>query len=68
VSKNGIPKKKAAELLKNRAIFAFGLTEKEHSADIYATEMALTPQDDGTNRANGEKYHIKSISYFVLRN
>ena len=55
MSKNGIPKKKAAELLKNRAIFAFGLTEKEHSADIYATEMALTPQDDGTNRANVEK-------------
>ncbi|MHA1915801.1 MAG: acyl-CoA dehydrogenase [Promethearchaeota archaeon] len=58
MSKNEIAKKKAAELLKEGAIFAFGLSERAHGADIYGTEMALTPREDGTYRANGEKYYI----------
>ncbi|MGD9050058.1 MAG: acyl-CoA dehydrogenase, partial [Anaerolineae bacterium] len=40
------------------AVFAFGLSERAHGADIYSTEMSLTPQPDGTYRANGEKYYI----------
>jgi len=51
-------KKKAAKLLNEGAIFAFGLSEKEHGADLYSTDMTLTPQDDGTYLANGEKYYI----------
>ncbi|NNL56898.1 MAG: acyl-CoA dehydrogenase [Pseudomonadales bacterium] len=51
-------KHKAAELLRNGEIFAFGLSEKEHGADIYASEMKLIPQDDGTYLARGEKYYI----------
>ena len=51
-------KLKAAHLLKEGAIFAFGLSEKQHGADVYSTEMTLTPQGDGTYRANGEKYYI----------
>ncbi len=31
---------------------------RQHGADIYSTEMALTPQPDGSYRANGEKYYI----------
>jgi len=31
---------------------------KEHGADIYATDMILTPQKDGSFRANGGKYYI----------
>ncbi|MHA2129540.1 MAG: acyl-CoA dehydrogenase family protein, partial [Promethearchaeota archaeon] len=58
MSKNEIPKRKAAQLLREGAIFAFGLSEQAHGADIYGTEMALTPQEDGTYRANGEKYYI----------
>jgi len=58
MSKNEKARKKAADLLKKGAIFAFGLSEKAHGADIYATEMALTPQKDGNYRANGEKYYI----------
>jgi len=58
MSNNEIAKKKAAKLLEEGAIFAFGLSEKDHGADIYASEMALTPQDDGTYKANGEKYYI----------
>lgn len=58
MSKNEEAKKKAAKLLKDGAVFAFGLSEREHGADIYSTEMKLTPQADGTYRANGEKYYI----------
>ncbi len=58
MSNNEKAKEKAAALLKEGAIFAFGLSEQDHGADIYATEMALTPQEDGTYKANGEKYYI----------
>jgi len=58
MSKNEELKRKAAQLLQEGAIFAFGLSEREHGADIYSTEMTLTPQPDGTYRANGEKYYI----------
>ncbi len=58
MSKNEIMKKKAAQLLNEGAIFAFGLSEKAHGADIYGTEMKLTLQEDETYRANGEKYYI----------
>lgn len=58
MSPNEKAKKKAAELLKKGAIFAFGLSEREHGADIYATATTLTPVKDGTWVANGEKYYI----------
>ncbi|MHA2036607.1 MAG: acyl-CoA dehydrogenase [Promethearchaeota archaeon] len=58
MSKNEIAKKKAADLLSNGAIFAFGLSERAHGADIYATEMKLTLQEDESYKANGEKYYI----------
>jgi acyl-CoA dehydrogenase len=51
-------KQQAAQLLREGAVFAFGLSERAHGADIYATEMALTPQPNGTYLANGEKYYI----------
>ena len=58
MSPNENAKKKAARLLKEGAIFAFGLSERNHGADIYSTETTLTPKDDGTWVANGEKYYI----------
>jgi len=58
MSNNEEIKKKAANLLREGAIFAFGLSEKAHGADIYATEMSLTLQEDETYKANGEKYYI----------
>ncbi len=58
MSDNEELKLKAAHLLKEGAIFAFGLSEKDHGADVYSTGMTLTPQPDGTYRANGEKYYI----------
>lgn len=58
MSRNEGAKKKAARLLKEGALFAFGLSEREHGADIYSTETSLTPRPDGTWVANGEKYYI----------
>ncbi len=58
MSKNEKAKLKAARLLKEGAIFAFGLSERTHGADIYSTETTLTPKGDGTWEANGEKYYI----------
>ncbi|PJB81252.1 MAG: acyl-CoA dehydrogenase, partial [Acidobacteria bacterium CG_4_9_14_3_um_filter_49_7] len=58
MSDNEIAKQKAARLLKEGAIFAYGLSEKEHGADIYSTETKLTPVDEGNYLANGEKYYI----------
>jgi len=58
MSANEKAKQKAADLLKKGAIFAFGLSEKTHGADIYAIETNLTPKGDNTYVANGEKYYI----------
>jgi len=58
MSNNEKAKERAASLLKEGHVFAFGLSERNHGADIYSTEMTLTPQGDGTYLANGEKYYI----------
>ncbi len=58
IGKNEEVKRKAAKHLKEGAIFAFGLSEKEHGADIYSSDMMLYPNGDGTYRANGDKYYI----------
>ena len=51
-------KHRAAALLKAGRVFAFGLSEKDHGADIYASEMKLAPTGDGAWLANGRKYYI----------
>ncbi len=58
MSANEEQKTRAAELLQQGEIFAFGLSEQHHGADVYSTSMKLTPRDDGTYVANGEKYYI----------
>jgi acyl-CoA dehydrogenase len=57
-SENEALKHKAAQLLSQGEVFAFGLSERQHGADIYSTEMQLSSQSDGTYLANGEKYYI----------
>jgi len=66
MSNNEEVKKKTAQLLREGGIFAFGLSEKEHGADIYSTEMKLIPQGDGTYRANGRKYYIGNANKAAL--
>ncbi len=58
MSDNEKAKQKAAKLLRGGSIFAFGLSERTHGADVYSTEMRLTKQADGTYLANGSKYYI----------
>ncbi len=46
-----------AGLLDEGHIFGFGLSEREHGADIYASDMILTRTSDGL-RASGGKWYI----------
>jgi len=56
-SENEAARAKAARLLDEGSIFAFGLSERAHGADIYSTDMVLTPNGDGF-MATGGKYYI----------
>jgi acyl-CoA dehydrogenase len=63
-SENNDAKLKAADDLDAGEVMAFGLSERAHGADVYNTDMVLTPasEDDRANgilyRATGEKYYI----------
>lgn len=57
-SKNDHIKKQAAKYLKEGGIFAFGLSEKEHGADLISSEMRLSKKDDNSYIASGRKYYI----------
>ncbi|MFD3696956.1 acyl-CoA dehydrogenase family protein [Streptomyces sp. NPDC058646] len=61
-SDNAAARSRAAELLSEGEVFAFGLSEKTHGADIYSTDMLLEPYTDaggaGGFRATGSKYYI----------
>jgi acyl-CoA dehydrogenase len=63
---NEAVKHKTAELLQQGGIFAFGLSEKEHGADLYSNEVLLTPCGDGTYKANGKKYYIGNANEAAL--
>ena len=58
MSPNEKIKGKTAKLLRQGHIFAFGLSEKTHGADLYSSDMALTPLGDGKYVADGGKYYI----------
>ncbi|MEZ0051927.1 acyl-CoA dehydrogenase [Mycobacterium sp. MAA66] len=55
-------KERAAAQLDAGGVMAFALSEREHGADIYNTDMLLTPADNDDEgvafRASGEKYYI----------
>ncbi|MEU2576654.1 acyl-CoA dehydrogenase family protein [Streptomyces anulatus] len=59
-SDNAAARDRATELLSQGEVFAFGLSEKTHGADIYSTDMLLEPDSevDGGFRASGSKYYI----------
>jgi acyl-CoA dehydrogenase len=57
MSRNDKARRRAARALEEGGIFAFGLSERTHGADIYSTDMVLTPEGEGW-RANGGKYYI----------
>ncbi len=57
ISDNDEAKAEVGKLLESGAIFGFGLSEKEHGADIYSTDMILTRNGEGW-KASGGKYYI----------
>ncbi len=66
MGQNEAVKLKTAKFLEQGEIFAFGLSEKEHGADIYSSDMVLTPQDDGNYTASGSKYYIGNANKAAL--
>ncbi len=58
MSPNESIKNKTAGLLEDGGIFGFGLSEKAHGADLYSSEMMLTPLGSGRYVADGGKYYI----------
>ncbi len=56
-SGNAVARKRAADALDAGGVGAFGLSEKDHGADIYSSDMVLTKDGDGY-RATGSKYYI----------
>jgi acyl-CoA dehydrogenase len=57
-SANRTARAHTAQLLADGHVMAFGLSERGHGADIYATDMILTPDGAGGFRADGTKYYI----------
>ena len=57
-SSNAAARRRAAKALEAGEIFAFGLSERDHGADVYSTDMVLTPQPGGGYLANGAKHYI----------
>ncbi len=61
-SDNVKAKEKAAAQLEAGGVMAFALSEREHGADIYNTDLLLTPAENDSEgvlfRASGEKYYI----------
>lgn len=39
-------------------MFAFGMSEKEHGADLYFNVATISPDGKGGYVANGNKYYI----------
>ena len=54
MSKNEGIKNKTAAFLKNGEIFAFGLSKRTHGADLYSSDMSITPLGEGKYVTNGE--------------
>jgi len=55
---NSTMHQRTAQALRDGGVFGFGLSEREHGADIYSTSTRLYPQDDGDYLAQGSKYYI----------
>jgi len=58
MSDNEAVKQRAARALAEGGIFAFGLSEKAHGADIYSTDMLVSKVGENQYLASGSKYYI----------
>ncbi len=57
-SDNAEARARTAAKLDAGGVGAFGLSEREHGADIYSSDMVLTPDGNGGWTASGGKYYI----------
>lgn len=57
-SDNADARARAAKALGAGGVGAFGLSEKAHGADVYSSDMVLTPDGHGGYAASGSKYYI----------
>lgn len=62
ISKNEDQKRELAQLLKEGHVFAFGMSERDHGADLYSNEAHIMPMGGGKYIANGAKYYIGNSS------
>ena len=58
LSHNDSARKEVAGLLDRGSIFGFGLSERDHGADIYSTDMILRRSGGGGFTASGGKWYI----------
>lgn len=63
-SENKDAKLRAADDLEAGEVMAFGLSEREHGADVYNTDMVLTPAAE-EDRANGILYCATGEKYYI---
>jgi acyl-CoA dehydrogenase len=57
-------KRRAAHDLEAGQVMAFGLSEREHGADVYKTDMVLTPAS-AQDRANGILFWASGEKYYI---
>jgi acyl-CoA dehydrogenase len=63
-SENKDAKLRAADDLDSGEVMAFGLSERARGADVYNTDMVLTPADE-EDRANGILYRATGEKYYI---
>lgn len=66
MSSNEKIKNKTADLLNDGGIFAFGLSERAHGADLISSEVRLKPDGKGGYTASGSKYYIGNANKAAL--
>lgn len=66
MSDNTTVKQRTAKMLDKGGIFAFGLSEKQHGADLYNSEMAVTALGNNRYVADGGKYYIGNANEAAL--
>ncbi|MCX4775670.1 acyl-CoA dehydrogenase family protein [Streptomyces sp. NBC_01264] len=64
-SDNAAARERAARLLDAGEVFAFGLSEKTHGADLYHTDMLLEPVADGGGDGDGGGFRATGSKYYI---
>ncbi|MFZ5596640.1 MAG: acyl-CoA dehydrogenase [Bacillota bacterium] len=59
-------KRLTGKLLREGGIFAFGMSERAHGADLYSNEMKLYSRPGGGFSARGDKYYIGNANEAAL--